>query len=83
MITATSAETTIIHEEFWWGQRFPEGDSGSVASVRNFTPQIKVVGQGGKKNLWYGPDSFWAAPPVDLGEIRSDQLDDFLYGTEG
>lgn len=41
-----------------------------------------VVSPNGRKRLIYEPGSLWAFPPVDLGGIRSDTLDEFLYGHE-
>ena len=60
-----------------------EAFSESVAEVidlRGVPRALPVIGPDGRKRLEYAADSFWGLPPLDLGDLRSDRLDDFLYG---
>ena len=72
--------TLILCETFWWTPPLPEATSSSVARVAFVSPsRIRQ-----SKKPWYRADSFWALPPRDVnsdtGHVRSDTLDDFLYG---
>lgn len=72
-----------LREEFWWPRVFPAAHPSSVATVQR-CPMPKRFGRGRVVSKpWYRPDSFWALPPRDVkpgADVRSDRLDDFLYG---
>lgn len=50
-----------------------------VVDLRGVPRARLVVDSQGRKRLEYDKDSLWAFPPVDLGPIRSNRLDEFLY----
>ena len=61
----------------------PDVQSGYVAEIVDLQRILRarvVTGSDGRRRLEYEKDSFWALLPVDLGDLRSDRLDDFLYG---
>lgn len=78
MIRLSSAEATVNGEDFWWTESFPVAVScSSTATVRRLPGQVETLRS--KKKPWYGKNSFWALPPLDFGDVRSDRLDDYLY----
>ncbi len=58
--------------------------SVSVADVIDLrgVPRARIiVDADGKKHLVYEEGALCAFPPIDLGGVSSENLDDFLYGT--
>ena len=82
MVITTSTSATHIREECRWDVSYPLGASMSSVPTETvtFSERIRIVDEGGKKKLFFSKDSFWGIPPLDLGNVRSDRLDDFLYG---
>ena len=80
MITTIGPQATALHEEFLVDQTLPKGQSGVIARLLGSATSVKMIQKGGRRKIEYPPNSFWRLPPVDLGKVRSDRLDDFLYG---
>ena len=62
---------------------YSEGHSSSVTVLaRHIYPSRtkKKEDQKLDRRIMENADSFWSLPPVDLGSLRSDRLNDFLYG---
>lgn len=80
---ASQVADTVIYgtgPSFGWDPK--EAVSEPIAEVIDLrgVPRARVViGPDGRKRLEYAADSFWGLPPLALGNLRSDQLDDFLY----
>jgi hypothetical protein len=51
-----------------------------VIDLRGVPRAKLVIDPAGRKRLIYEKGSLWAFPPTDLGPIRSDRLDEVLYG---
>lgn len=56
------------------------GLAGEIIDLRGVPRARVVIGSDGRKRLEYEAGSLWALPPIDLGRVRSDRLDDYLYG---
>ncbi len=64
-------------------RRSSEVVSGAVGEIFDLrgVPRVRIViDSSGRKRLEYAEGSFWALPPVDLGDVQSKRLDDFIYG---
>lgn len=77
MISVSGPAPTIIIDDFWWEESLPRARSaGSSKLVAKKFPLPKFE----RKQAIQASTSFWNLLPLDLGSVRSDRLDDFLYG---
>ena len=78
-ICAVAGLTYLFTEEpFRYPAQAVSSSGGEIIDLRG-VPRAHLVIQDGHKQLKYEEGSFWALPPIDLGEVQSDRLDDFLY----